>query len=64
MSCHAAPRASEWTPCVGRRLSEVGELSASQVAKGVARTRDSLDDLALDNPAAKERYGQLMELVE
>lgn len=42
----------------------MGELSASQVAKGVARTRDSLDDLALDNPAAKERYGQLMELVE
>lgn len=45
------------------RLSEVGALSASQLCKGLDRMRDSLDDYALDNPAAKERYAQLMELM-
>ncbi|EFJ42803.1 hypothetical protein VOLCADRAFT_107054 [Volvox carteri f. nagariensis] len=42
------------------RLSSSGEVSCSQLAKGLRRVADNLADAVLDNPAAGERFAQLV----
>ncbi|KAG2437004.1 hypothetical protein HYH02_011436 [Chlamydomonas schloesseri] len=42
------------------RLSSTGEVSASQLAKGLRRVADNLADAVLDNPQAGERFAALM----
>ncbi|KXZ45373.1 hypothetical protein GPECTOR_55g279 [Gonium pectorale] len=42
------------------RLSSSGEVSSSQLAKGLRRVADNLADAVLDNPAAGERFGALL----
>lgn len=42
------------------RLSSTGEVSVSQLARGRRRVADNLPDAVLDNPAAGERYAEVM----
>ncbi len=44
------------------RMSTSGEISSVQLRKGLGRVRDSLEDLQLDNPAAKEQHAAVMEV--
>lgn len=44
------------------RFLEVGAVSSSALSKGVARCRDNLADMALDNPHARERFKDMMDL--
>ncbi|PSC74724.1 Programmed cell death 4 [Micractinium conductrix] len=42
-------------------LSETAEISASQMTKGFQRVADNLADTELDNPAARERYEDVLK---
>ncbi|KAI3688675.1 hypothetical protein L2E82_46430 [Cichorium intybus] len=44
-----------------KEASEEGLISSSQMVKGFARLRESLDDLALDIPSAKSLFDDLVE---
>eukprot|EP00955_Chlamydomonas_euryale_P038822 351209-Chlamydomonas_euryale.AAC.5 len=44
------------------RFSRTGEISQSQMAKGIRRVTDNLADLCLDNPSAKEQYDSVMQV--
>lgn len=44
-----------------KEASEEGLISSSQMVKGFARLRDSLDDLALDIPSAKSLFDSLVD---
>jgi len=44
------------------RLAESGEVSQGQLLKGLSRVADQLGDLCLDNPAAREQHGKVMEV--
>jgi len=46
------------------RFSRTGEISQSQMAKGIRRVTDNLADLCLDNPSAKEQYDSVMQAVQ
>ncbi|KAK9072372.1 hypothetical protein SSX86_008806 [Deinandra increscens subsp. villosa] len=45
-----------------KEASEEGLISSSQMVKGFARLRESLDDLALDIPSAKSLFKSLVQL--
>ncbi|KAG1680411.1 hypothetical protein FOA52_015502 [Chlamydomonas sp. UWO 241] len=42
------------------RFAKSGEISPTQMVKGLARVSDNLTDLCLDNPSAKEEYDAVM----
>jgi len=46
------------------RLAESGEVSIGQLSKGLSRVAEQLDDLCLDNPAARAQHAKVMEAAE
>mmetsp|Transcript_36791 Transcript_36791/g.81831 ORF Transcript_36791/g.81831 Transcript_36791/m.81831 type:complete len:712 (-) Transcript_36791:320-2455(-) len=59
----ADPQREALVGLLGRMCSS-GEVSSLQLAKGLRRVSDNLEDLALDNPAAKQQYDEVHKLIK